>query len=618
MALCKAGKGLKPRPSLNKLFKRSTSEEKAEFFRAKVGNFCQASPQHENAFTSDKFLQKCLSRLTPPDFYRTEIEPDLNRFGARVVDEIWDLGRECELNPPTMSAGGTDPWGHPARNPLQTCDAWKKQKVISAEEGLIALAYPDYRCQFKRIHQVAKLYLYGPSSGLYSCPLAMTDGAATVLKSLQSSHPALKNAYERLTSRDPDRFWTSGQWMTEKRGGSDVGGGTQTLAFPSDSGYKLSGYKWFSSATDSDMALTLARIDDGKTDVVSGTRGISMFFLETRGGDGKLNNISVMKLKNKLGTRQLPTAELLLDGSDAILVSDQGKGIASISPMLTVTRMHNIIMSVSGQRKILSLARDYAHRRTAFGKLLKDQPLHLNSLLNLETDVRGCTILMMELARLMGLEESGNAGEQDSMILRLMMPVAKAFTAKKAVANISEGLECFGGQGYIEDTGLPSMLRDAQVLPIWEGTTNVMALDVVRAIMKTEGEALNHFKARIGSILEQAANINDLSQAVEDVQVAMKKLDRFLLRLKSVEDNQVALRDFLYSLANVYIAGLLIEHAAHYPDSKSDAIFACQWTTRRDLIPVASFEKGYVTDNRLLEELVYEGYEPNQTRSTVF
>jgi len=166
------------------------------------------------------------------------------------------------------------------------------------------------------LHQLAKLFLYSPSAGLFTCPLAMTDGAAKTIEAL--SLKQLKQTYERLTSRDPQTFWTAGQWMTERGGGSDVANGTETIAVPqADGSYKLYGYKWFSSATDSDMTFTLARTvgEDGQT--IKGTKGLSMFFLRTRNEDGSLNDIEVVKLKNKLGTKQVPTAELLLDGSVA-------------------------------------------------------------------------------------------------------------------------------------------------------------------------------------------------------------------------------------------------------------------------------------------------------------
>ena len=590
--------------------------------------FAQDGPKHdENMYLADPFLQRCLERLIPKDTYDSVVHPDLSRFGKRVSAEIWDLGRQCEKEPPYL-AGHTDAWGKPLKNQLVTSEAWKQQKRISAEEGLIAIPYERSHIH-SRLHQVAKLYMYSPASGLYSCPLAMTDGAAKIMHGMKDSHHDFKEAFQNLTSRNPSEFWTSGQWMTEKRGGSDVAGGTETIALGPevDGSYKLHGYKWFSSATDSDMTLTLARIPDEETgDVTAGTKGISMFFARTKApGGSKSNGITIFKLKNKLGTRQLPTGELILNETNARLVSPIGRGIASISPMLTVTRLHNVITSVGSQRKMINMARDYATRRIAFGRPISQHSLHINTLSKMEVDVRACTIFMLDLARQLGEEESGTITKEDALLLRLMMPVAKAYTAKKAVSNISEGLECFGGQGYIEDTGLPGMLRDVQVLPIWEGTTNVMALDTVRAIRKTNGEALTVFSQRIRIAVDSGMNSDnkDLKQASLTLQNCMKQFVKYCskqeqLPLDEIFKQELALREFMFSLANLYITTLMIEHNVHYDTDKNnggqkntiDSIVLNNWIKQTDLIPVVNLSKlgAYDAHPNELHGLVFEGY----------
>lgn len=148
------------------------------------------------------------------------MDSDLTRFGNRIVSEIDAIGRECEQNPPTLRP--YDAWGRRVDR-LLTSSAWNRMKTISAEEGLVAIGYENQFGEFDRIYQYAKLYLYAPSAGLYSCPLAMTDGAAKVFKEMRSTDNDVIEAFGRLTSRDSEKFWTSGQWMTEKRGGSDVG-----------------------------------------------------------------------------------------------------------------------------------------------------------------------------------------------------------------------------------------------------------------------------------------------------------------------------------------------------------------------------------------------------------
>ncbi|KAG8455626.1 hypothetical protein GDO86_001724 [Hymenochirus boettgeri] len=460
-------------------------------------------------------------------------------------------------------------------------------KELSAEEGMVAEAYERRYSNWSRLVQVAKLYLFAPSAGLFTCPLAMTDGAARVIESLGMPGP-LQKAFRHLTSRNPSTFWTSGQWMTERKGGSDVAAGTETMAQRQKDGtYILHGYKWFTSATDSDMSLTLARVVDSQGRLTMGTKGLSLFYLEVRDAEGKLNGIEVQKLKEKLGTRQVPTAELLLDGTKALQISPEGRGVASISSMLTITRIHNTISAAAGMRRVINLARDYAARRVVFGKLIKDHPLHIQTMARMEVEAHGAFLLLMEMARLLGLEETNMASKQEQLLLRLLTPVAKLYTGKQALSVISEGLECFGGQGYMEDTGLPAMLRDAQVLTIWEGTTNILSLDVLRSVIKSQGEVLNAFFSAIQEKLKAPSSLSSLSQAAQHTLGALQKLKEFTHQAgKSGGDYmELAARDFAYSLAKIYIGTLLLDHAAWEEASSTDIYCAQRWNNQ-DLCPV--------------------------------
>lgn len=586
----------------------------SSFSRRREGEFIQDHPHHENAFLADKFLIRVLENIMPKEVYRV-IKDDLIQFGNRVSSDIWRLGQECAANEPYLHK--TSAWGRRC-DEIVTCNAWKQQKRVSAEEGLIAIAYERYFHEFSRIYQATKLFLYSPASGLFSCPLAMTDGAAKTIET-NGFLPAYQRVFTHLTSRNPDEFWTSGQWMTEKRGGSDVANGTETVAVKEEGGsnfYRLYGYKWFSSATDSDIALTLARIADEGGCIIPGTKGVSMFLLNTRNENGHLNEVEVIKLKNKLGTRQLPTGELLLDGTKAELFSPPGRGIACISNMLTITRLHNVISSVAGPRKLLNLARDYATRRAAFGQRISTHPLHLRTMAKMETETRGCTILMLDLARKIGLEDCNAISDDDAMLLRLMMPVAKMYTAKRAVELTSEGLECFGGQGYIEDTGIPSFLRDAQVLPIWEGTSSVMSLDVLRAIEKSKGEVLTSLNKRICEITTKAALHNELKDICRTIDRALNGVLTFAVKEQS--KMVMAGRDFATSLAQVYIAALLVEHVSSMnkktsnTDRMIDLMTIRNWM-HRDLVPVVTQNEvgAYETNSDECYGFVYDGYDKN-------
>ncbi|XP_042237513.1 acyl-CoA dehydrogenase family member 11-like [Homarus americanus] len=576
-----------------------------QFSRAKLGHFTQTPPYQDNLFTNNAFLTSYLTRVLP-QHVRDEIWSDLTRFGQRAVTDIYQLGRECELNQPYVRT--FDAWGN-RTDELVTCQAWKDLKKISAEEGLIAAAYEGKYKEYDRLYQMVKLFIFSPVSGLYSCPLAMTDGAAKTARMMKSPH--LQEAYEHLTSRDPQHFWTSGQWMTEKRGGSDVSGSTETVALAQPDGtHQLFGYKWFSSATDSDMTLTLANIiSEDQPEPKS--RGLTMFFMKTRKDDGKLNGIEIVKLKDKLGTRQLPTAELLLDGSVAHQVSAEGRGIASIANMLTITRMHNAMSSCAVMRRIIQLARDYSLRRSAFGQVVESHPLHQLTASRMEVTTRACEALTFHMARLLGREEAGVATSQESLVLRTLTPIMKFFTAKMAMKIISEALECFGGQGYIEDTGLPSHLRDAQVLPIWEGTTNIMSLDFLRAMAKSKGEALTAVYDDVKARIEEVTSImtEDLQDSCHKVTQSMDELTSFLQQHPHLI--QPAARDIATSVAHIYIGSLLLEHAAWEKSSNSKEV-AKRWCQQR--LTCLTLDE-YSADNKAL---YMEGYNLSEIYGPMF
>ncbi|XP_037536029.1 acyl-CoA dehydrogenase family member 11-like [Nematolebias whitei] len=291
-------------------------------------------------------------------------------------------------------------------------------------------------------------------------------------------------------------------------------------------------------------------------------------------------------------------------------LSEEGRGVASIANMLTITRIHNSVSAAAAMRRVHQLARDYATRRTAFGKLLKDHPLHMQTLARMEVETRGAFLLVMELCRLLGREESGLASQLDAHLLRLLTPVVKLYTGKQAVAVVSEGLESFGGQGYIEDTGLPGMLRDAQVLSIWEGTTNVLSLDVLRCVARSSGMVLHAYFTHVKSLLAGASSVSSLAPAVKSVDGALSELEEFIQVAASRGSNylELAARDLAYTLARIYAGALLIDHACWKEASPHDIYAALRWC-EQDLCLVVNKQKSgcYESSTAPLDTgLVYE------------
>lgn len=437
-------------------------------------SFVQTPPALGNQLDDDAIVTGLLTRALGPAWERAA--PLLREMGEIAGHELYALQLADRESLPALTQW--DPWGsrvdHITLTPL-----WRRAQEIAATMGVVATAYEDDFGEDARLVQMALTYLFHASSDVYTCPLAMTDGAARTLLTHQNAALS-ERALPRLLSRDPRTMWTSGQWMTERTGGSDVGL-SETRAEPvGDGTYRLHGVKWFTSATTSEMALTLARPAGNP----AGGRGLALFYLEPRLGDGRPNNLTVNRLKDKLGTRKVPTAEITLDGALATPVAGLLGGVRAISPMLNVTRTWNAVAAASDTRRAVALALDYARRRSQFGALLWEKPLHQETLADLVAEHAGIVHLAFFAAETLGRVERGGT-DRDALLLRMATPIAKATTARYAVDVVTEAIEAFGGAGYIEDTGLPRILRDVHVTPIWEGTTNVLSLELLRGMGDT-------------------------------------------------------------------------------------------------------------------------------------
>ncbi len=488
-------------------------------------DFIQEAPTEKDPYNCGLFPKNYLSKILPKDLFET-IDKDLTLFSKKALNQLQDLREQAYNNPPTHIK--YDPWGSRI-DLIKTSPAWDALKKISAKEGLISIGYNKEYGEFKRVYQFAKLYIFHSYSAFFSCPLAMTDGAVCTLKKFSKNHHFLKH----LLSNDPDKFWTSGQWMTEKTGGSDVSAITTTAEKKGDS-YLLSGIKWFSSSTTSEMALVLAKI--------KGQTKSSLFALTT-----DTDTIEILRLKDKLGTKALPTAELKLNKTPAILIGKQESGIESISSMLNITRIYNSVCSISEAGNIITLLEDYSNKRSAFGKKLSDIPLHKKTIKEMKATFNACFYFTFYVAKLLGKKEILQSSDKENSLLRLFTPILKLFTAKETIKIVSEAIEGFGGAGYVEDTGIPRRLRDAQVFSIWEGTTNILSLDVLRVLNKDN---------KVLTYLDQEIK-NKLKDEPMDLKEEWQRLHQFIINA-DIKTKELNARSFALSLARLFSA-LLIE-----------------------------------------------------------
>lgn len=545
-----------------------------------MDRFVQAVPPPGDPYASDPLLRSWLDRVLGPAGHAAA-KDRLTALAADVVGTLRAAHTDAETHPPNLVR--YDAWG--ARvDRIETSAGWQEQRAAAARHAVVALPYlPDAHATWgaaARVVQHALLHLYGPESATFSCPVAMADGAAALL-SRPEVDPAVRDAWlPRLLSTDPSVAVTSGQWMTESQGGSDLSR-SSTVASVVDGGWRLTGEKWFCSAADSAVAVALARPDGAGP----GSRVLAPFLIPRYDSAGATApGIRVHRLKDKLGTRALPTAEIGLHSVAALPLGDPtSPGLTRAMTLVVVTRLHNAAAAAGGMRRGLEYARAFAAHRTVAGGVLATSPLHRATLGTLAVDAAGAFALAAHAFALLGRVEVG-ADPLAATELRIVAPLAKLVTGRLAVASASEYVESFGGAGYVEDTGVPRLLRDAQVLPIWEGTTNVLALDALRATVRDD--AAGPLLARLDAAQAIARGISPaLADQLADAAAAL----RADLAEVTAEPTAVGViagaRGLALRMGYALAAALLVEHATTGDEQAEVAarLWARRWLRHEEI-----------------------------------
>jgi alkylation response protein AidB-like acyl-CoA dehydrogenase len=327
-------------------------------------------------------------------------------------------------------------------------------------------------------------YLFSQAEAGMYCPVTMTDGSAHLLRKFGGK--ALQERFiPRLASMDLATLYTGAMFLTEKEGGSDVGQ-ARTVAKGSGAEVKLYGDKWFCSNVDADVIMTLARPEGA----VAGTRGLGLYVLPRTLENGQRNAFRIDRIKDKLGERSFPTGEVTLEGATAYLLGGPGEGFHQMTDMLNVSRLYNAAASVGCMRRAVVEAMAWSDERVAFGKRVIEHPLQTEVLFDMACEQRVALNWFFRGVELMDKVEFGTPTPEEKRTLRTLTPLLKYVLGKKAVTVTSEGVEALGGNGYIEDWPMARVLRDAHVLPIWEGTTNILVLDAFRALRKEVGHEM--------------------------------------------------------------------------------------------------------------------------------
>lgn len=411
--------------------------------------------------------------------------------------------------------------------------------------------------------------------GLY-CPLCMTDGAAVVLR--RTGDPALwARMGERLGGRARDR-WTGAMFLTERQGGSDVGAATAVAVRDSEAegGWRLHGEKWFCSNAGADVSLVLARPEGAP----AGTRGLGLFALPRLWPDGRRNPYRLRRLKDKLGTRSMATAEVELSGATAWAVGPLDQGFQQMAAMINMSRLYNAIASSGVMGRALAEARAWTSRRKAFGRSLVEHPLVARQLRDLEAEREAAASLLFMVVGALDRQEAEVGGADDAGIVRLFTPMLKMATARRAVWAASEAIELLGGNGYVEDWVTARFYRDAQVLPVWEGASNMQVHDVVRVLTRSDGAGVLERWARQG--LDEVTGASDPRLAALGADLAgdwarlVRELEDWLPR--AAEDEGLQAKDWLERLYPWAGALSLARDAADEAKNPAEAALApCGW-----------------------------------------
>jgi putative acyl-CoA dehydrogenase len=484
-----------------------------------------------NLFDADAPLREALER--EGGAWAQDMVRDLGRLAGTEEAIAW--GFQANANPPQLRTH--DRFGNRI-DEVEFHPAWHRLMEVAIGHGLHSLPWREPRTG-AHAARAAAFYVWSQVEGGHGCPVSMTYAAIPALRQ-QSELAAEWEPLMTTLDYDPGlrphstkRGVLFGMAMTEKQGGSDVRANT-TRARPNgaDGEYQVTGHKWFCSAPMCDAFLVLAQAPGG----------LSCFLLPRVLPDGNRNAFHIQRLKDKLGNRSNASSEIELEGATAWMVGEEGRGVRTIIEMVNHTRLDCIIGSASLMRQAVAQATHHAAHRSAFGRLLSEQPLMVNVLADLAVESEATTVLMMRLAG--ALDRAADSTE--AHFRRLALAVGKYWTCKRAIALVAEALECHGGNGYVEESIMPRLYREAPLNSIWEGSGNVNALDVLRA-MDREPESVTAFIAE-----------------VEEARGSDPRLDRSLEELKNELSNgagaEANARRLVERMAVALEGSLLVRH----------------------------------------------------------
>jgi acyl-CoA dehydrogenase len=512
-----------------------------------------------NLYAIDKSLRDVLRLRLSPDLM-AHLEPHLQSLGARIASDLDTNARLADQHSPLLHHrdrhGRDNQWieFHPAYRALE--------RAGFGDFGLAAMSHRagvlGWREPLPPIVKYALTYLFAEAEFGLLCPINMTDSLTRVLRRF-ADDSILQRYLPGLTSLDPEVALQGAMFMTERAGGSDVGA-LETIARQDGEHWRLYGEKWFCSNADADLALVLAR-PEGAT---HGTRGLGLFLLPRVLPDGSRNAYRIVRLKDKLGTRSMASGEIVLEGAQAFLVGDIDRGFVQMTEMVNASRLSNAVRAAGLMRRAFLEAREVCRRRIAFGRRLIDFPLQRRQLMKIMLPAEQALSMNMYTATM--LEAADRGDRQAPRALRLLTPLLKFRACRDARKVTGDAMEVRGGCGYIEDFVEARLLRDAHLGSIWEGTSNIVAIDAIeRAVGREGADAL--LEAMLHDQLGEAAALPEAFRAKLD-QLTSRAFD--LARRVATAKDQARMRRAASALYNAASAVLLASEGARLGEGEGD------------------------------------------------
>lgn len=517
-----------------------------------------------NLFDADPRYAELLGLYLDPALH-AHLLPYLSRLGALAGGTLDDLAGTADRNPPVLHyrdrRGFDREWleKHPAYVEME--------RLAYGEFGLAAMSHRagvlDWHEPLPPLAKYALTYVFVQAEFGLCCPLSMTDSLTRTLRKF--GDPDLVARYlPGLTSTDMDQLIQGSMFITEQGAGSDVGAVT-TVARPDGESWRLYGDKWFCSNADAGLALVLARPEGG----AAGTRGLGLFLLPRVLPDRSANGYRIIRLKEKLGSRDMASGEIRMEGATAYLVGELGRGFAQMTDMINSSRLSNGVRAAGMMRRALTDALHLARNRQAFGRALIELPLMRRQLLKLMLPAEQARSVFMLTAIELARADQGD--EQARRRVRILTPLIKFRACRDARRATGDAMEVRGGCGYIEEWSDPRLVRDAHLGSIWEGTSNIVALDVMRAIRREQAlEALHHdlckrvqhagiLRPRLTEALERSVALAADAAAQKDDMLARQAatgLYRVTAAIAMAEESARLGRDGRRAL----LASLVLEH----------------------------------------------------------